>query len=199
MQIEPIKGVIFDMDGTLVSSSLDFAAMRRAIDCPPDQDILDFIDALPDPETRQQAQQAIINIELEEAQQCQILDGVAEALQLFQRWQLPLGLVTRNSREATRIKLEKTDLSFDPIITRECAPAKPDPAALLQVADSWRIEPKNLIYVGDYLHDVNAANNAGMRSVLLTIDGEPEWPHDATWQCPDYATFLDIISPLVQK
>lgn len=35
--MQHIKGIIFDLDGTLVSSSLDFNAIRRDIGCPPQQ------------------------------------------------------------------------------------------------------------------------------------------------------------------
>jgi beta-phosphoglucomutase-like phosphatase (HAD superfamily) len=39
--------VIFDMDGTLVDSPLDFDAMRREIGCPPNRGLLEHIAAAP--------------------------------------------------------------------------------------------------------------------------------------------------------
>ncbi|BDX04721.1 HAD family hydrolase [Planctobacterium marinum] len=196
---QAIKGVIFDMDGTLVTSELDFAAMREAIGCPAEQDILDFIATLNCEEAREQAEQTIIDIEVAEAEHCQLIDGVPEMLKTLQQWQVPVALVTRNCRAATAIKLAKAELQFDPVLTRECAPAKPDPSALLQVANSWQIAPEHLLYVGDYLHDIHAAENASMRSMLVALQGTPDWKHNATWQCNDYTRFLDILSPLVTK
>lgn len=199
MEQQAIKGVIFDMDGTLVTSQLNFAAMREAIGCPAEQDILDYIAALACNEAREKAEQTIIDIEVAEAEHCQLIDGVPEMLQTLQQWQVPMALVTRNCRAATAIKLAKAGLQFDPVITRECAPAKPDPSALLQIATDWQIAPKFLIYVGDYLHDIHAAENANMRSVLVALQGKPSWTHNASWQCDNYSSFLNILSPLVKK
>lgn len=39
-QIEAIKGVIFDLDGTLVSSELNFSLIKAQVGCPADQDLL---------------------------------------------------------------------------------------------------------------------------------------------------------------
>ena len=43
------KAVLFDFDGTLTEpGALDFAAIRQAMGCPPDQAILEFIDTIED-------------------------------------------------------------------------------------------------------------------------------------------------------
>jgi len=53
------------------------------------------------------------------------------------------------------------------VLTRECAPAKPDPTALLMIAEQWQIAPTQCLYVGDYIYDQLAAEKAGMRWVLV--------------------------------
>lgn len=191
-----MAGVIFDMDGTLVTSQLDFVAMREAVGCPADQDILNYIDEITDDERRNLAMAQIEAMELEDAHQSELIDGVAEALASLQRQEIRTAVVTRNCRSATAIKLQKAGLSFEQVLTRECAPAKPDPTALLQIAESWSLLPQNTIYVGDYLHDVNAAINAGMRSVLMTLQGPPTWSHQATWQFASYGEFLAFFEEL---
>ncbi|MCC2606662.1 HAD-IA family hydrolase [Planctobacterium marinum] len=178
------------MDGTLVTSQLDFVAMRKAVGCPAEQDILTYIDDIADDQHRHQAIAQIESMELEDAHQSEIIDGVAEALACLQQQDIRTAVVTRNCRAATDIKLQKAGLRFEQVLTRECAPAKPDPTALLQIAKSWSLTPQQTIYVGDYLHDINAAINAGMRSVLMTLQGPPDWAHDATWQFASYAEFL---------
>ena len=55
MNLTGIKGVIFDLDGTLVESSLNFTRMRADIGCPQDEDILTFVDALSCDETKANA------------------------------------------------------------------------------------------------------------------------------------------------
>ena len=78
-----------------------------------------------------------------------------------------MAIVTRNMRSATQLTIENLNIPIDLIITREDCQAKPDPEGLLIIADHWNILPKNLIYVGDYLFDLEAAKNAGMMSCLL--------------------------------
>ncbi len=68
MNLSGIKGVIFDLDGTLVESSLNFTRMRADIGCPQDEDILTFVDALSCAETKVNAHRTILQHELEDAQ-----------------------------------------------------------------------------------------------------------------------------------
>ena len=44
--INEIKGVIFDLDNTLVSSSLDFKTLKQSIGCCSDEDILEFVNKI---------------------------------------------------------------------------------------------------------------------------------------------------------
>jgi len=53
------------------------------------------------------------------------------------------------------------------VLTREDAPAKPDPTALLMVANTWQLRPEDCLYVGDFIYDQQAAENAGMRWFLV--------------------------------
>lgn len=188
----PVKGVIFDLDGTLVSSSLNFSAIRRQIGCPQDVDILYFIEQIDDPQKRQDAVDEVIQFELDDAQTSQVIEGVVGMLAQLQHWQLPTAVVTRNCQVATTTKLQRHDLQFETVLTRECAPAKPDPTALLQISDNWQIAPEHLIYVGDYVYDIHAAQNAGMRSVYMHFSQQqlPDWHSEATWCLSAYQHLL---------
>jgi FMN phosphatase YigB (HAD superfamily) len=64
--------------------------------------------------------------------------------------------------------LSKNAINVDILITREDYPAKPNPEALFAIAQLWGIECQNIVYVGDHFYDVQAANNAGMISCLIT-------------------------------
>ncbi len=44
---EPVRGVVFDLDGTLVDSRLDFEAMRRQMNLPKGAPLLETIAQLP--------------------------------------------------------------------------------------------------------------------------------------------------------
>ena len=72
----------------------------------------------------------------------------------------------------TSTEIEKSGLNVQKILTREDAPAKPKPDALLYFSNLWRFDPQECIYVGDYLYDLQAANNAKMHACLYLNEGE---------------------------
>lgn len=47
-------------------------------------------------------------------------------------------------------------------------PRKPDPASLLHIASSWRVEPAEVAMVGDSVHDARTARAAGARLGLVS-------------------------------
>jgi len=84
-----------------------------------------------------------------------------------QAHKLPMAIVTRNCRQATAIKVANNGIPIDYVLTREDAPAKPDPTALLMVANTWQLQPEDCLYVGDFIYDQQAAENAGMKWLLV--------------------------------
>ncbi len=181
--LPPITGVIFDLDGTLVQSSLDFQALRKKVSCPSEQDILSFVDSL-DESSRLAAEQVIKDAEMLDAQDAKRIDGVAELLAHIEKNHLPSAIVTRNIRRAAELKCQQNNIGITFLLTREDAPAKPAPDALLQIAQSWQHDVSSLLYVGDYKYDVEAANRAGMISCLYVPKGDP---------IPNYAAEADIL------
>jgi phosphoglycolate phosphatase-like HAD superfamily hydrolase len=77
-------------------------------------------------------------------------------------------LLTRNSRKAVEITLEKLGISFDVIITREDALPKPSPQPVLLISKRLDISLKDIILVGDFKFDILCGKNAGVTTVLLT-------------------------------
>ena len=165
-QFSQVAGIIFDLDDTLVKTTLDFAAIRRDIACPSELDILTFIDNLPCLEQQREAKRIVIEHELHDAHSSTWLPGAKAFVERAKRMELPLAIVTRNCREATKIKLSKNSIAIEHVITREDAPPKPDPTALINIAQTWQIEPRNIAYLGDYIYDIQAAHNADMQAWL---------------------------------
>ncbi|MBO1254780.1 HAD family hydrolase [Alteromonas sp. 5E99-2] len=166
LNLNTIKGVIFDLDGTLVSSSLNFTQIRRDIGCPQHVDILSFIESLPE-EEKVEAEDIVIQHELNDAGNAELLKNGKRMLDQVHAAQLPMAIVTRNCRRATYIKMANNHIDVPLVITREDAPAKPDPSALLDIAAQWGIPVENILYVGDYIYDQQAAERAGMKWVLV--------------------------------
>ncbi|MBT0587842.1 HAD family hydrolase [Alteromonas oceanisediminis] len=164
LPLENIDAVIFDMDGTLLESNLDFSQIRRELQCPVDEDVLTFIDKQPE-HLRHAASEIVLRHELADASNARWLTGACEYINALVAQKMPLAIVTRNSVEATQIKLRNNKVPIDIIVTREDAPPKPDPTALLHIASLWQIEPHRILYVGDYVYDEHAAKNAGMQYI----------------------------------
>lgn len=170
-----LKAIIFDLDGTLVESSLDFNKIREDIGCDPGQDILNFVELLDDAEQKREAEQTILRHELEDARNSNWVPGAEEFVQKLLEADIPVAIVTRNSQQATQIKIQNNRIPITNVITRELAPPKPQPTALLNLAEQWSIPTQHIAYIGDYLHDVNAANNANMMSWLFAPKNRPEY------------------------
>ncbi len=192
----PLKGVIFDMDGTLFSSNLNFAKIRAQINCHPNEDILDFV-ARQDRAGQLRSEQIILDHELADAHQASLLPEVENSVTTLFNRDIPMAIVTRNCHQATQIKVARNPLPIDLILTRDDAPAKPDPSALLQIAQQWQIAPQQLLYVGDYRYDIEAAHNANMQACFYAPHALPEYAQRAEYiiQCFSElpALFLDYV------
>ena len=167
MNLAGIQGVIFDLDGTLVESRLDFAKMREEVGCPPADDILGFVDTLTCERSQARARDLILQHELNDARTSRWLPNGKAMVEKAQNARLPMAIVTRNCRQATAVKMKNNAIPIDIVLTREDAPPKPDPTALLMVANQWGLPPEKCLYVGDFIYDRHAAENAGMQWLLV--------------------------------
>jgi len=171
------SGVVFDLDGTLVDSRLDFAAMRAETGCPAGTGLLEYIDQLESEHRRQAARAAIHRHEMAGAAAATWMPGAESLLKQLQRGNRPVGIFTRNSREAATRVIEALGIPCDALIAREDAAAKPDPEGLVWFYRRWDLRPEELLMVGDYLYDLQAARHAGACACLYDPAGDS--PHAA--------------------
>lgn len=192
VSLQPIKAILFDLDGTLVHSSLDFKQIRQDIACPESEDVLKYIASLSIGE-RDLAEKIIVQHELNDARNSKIIPGVEELLNRLAEHGLKTGIITRNSAEATQIKMQRCGLNIEVVLTREDAPAKPDPSGLLHFTHMWGFKPNECVYVGDYLYDLEAANNAAMHACLYLNEDlpnqEPYYAKKADFICKNFDAF----------
>lgn len=181
--IYSIRGVIFDLDDTLVHTNLDFGKIKSAISCPPDQDILSFVASIPNKLEREHAHSVILAHELDDAHTSVWIKGARDFVIRLQKQGIPCAIVTRNCRQATEIKIKKNSIPIDLIITREDAPAKPDPSALNDINAKWQFASHEVAYIGDYKYDIQAAHKANMQAWLFSHD-----PHKT-----DFEDMLQLI------
>ena len=190
LQGYPIKGIIYDLDGTLASSTLNFKAMRESVGCPLGSDLLNFIEAMDDKSAQKQALKMIEDNEWQDALTATALPGAVDLIAWCNQQNIPQAIVTRNNKKAAKRKVAQCKLDIDWVISREQFAPKPDPSALLHVAKTWQLEPSNVIYVGDFKYDIQGAHNAGMKSVLVNAKQPNDFAHASDFEFKDINAFL---------
>lgn len=159
---------MFDLDGTLVNSKLDFDLMRSELGILDRRPILEEIMAESCEERKQEMISVVERHEKEGAQQSILFEGCIDLINKIDQEGVSRGLLTRNSRLCTSLTLDKHDLSFELVLTREDVNLpKPDPEGLIMAMEFFKARPENSIYVGDFEIDILAAKNAGMRSIYI--------------------------------
>ncbi|MEE4109987.1 MAG: HAD family hydrolase [Halieaceae bacterium] len=183
-----LRGIIFDLDGTLVDSRLDFAAMRRELEAPPAMGLLEHVESLASEEERQAAMEVIHRHEMAGAAAATWMPGARAVLDELHQRRVPLAIVTRNSRRAACLTMQRLAMPAVLLKAREDAAPKPDPEALLMVAAQWQLAPRHCAYVGDFRYDLEAAERAGMLPVLYVGQGPvPREHRDHPWILQDFA------------
>ena len=166
-----VRGVLFDFDGTLTRpGGIDFPKIKRAIDCPLDVPILEFIRELPG-NLKTSAMETLERLEHDFALKAEPNTGALDTLARLTRLGIPFGILTRNARSSTLLSLKRfKGLSagdFRTIICRGDARPKPDPDGVLKAAGEMRIPVDSLLMVGDFKFDMMAGRAAGAVTALL--------------------------------
>ncbi len=185
-------GIIFDMDGTLIDSLLDFVAIRRRLGIPDETGILEGIDAMP-PDRRTAAADWLLEQEMKAVLNAPLLPGVHDLLDACRKAGLKTALLTRNAQQAMEAVIEKFQLAFDLAWSRENGPIKPEPDGVLRACRTLGIKPERTACVGDFKYDIIAANAAGATSILLATRGLPDFAGDADYVVTELAGLHEIL------
>ena len=171
-----IKGVLFDFDGTLTfPGALDFPAIRREMNCPPDIPILEWLETVP-AERKPPLMKILESAEEKAAAESLPNVGAEKCLLTLRDKGVLLGIITRNSLPSVRLALERFEtvrlLDFSTVITRDDSLPKPHPDGVHKACERMGLAASELMVVGDFRFDVMAGKAAGCRTVLLT-NGRP--------------------------
>ncbi len=187
---ESVKGVVFDLDGTLVTSELDFTRLRAEADVPEGITVLEFLDRADGPQ-RDKALRVLRAHERRAAEQCALLPAAKRVLEELRGRGLKLALLTRNSRASVEHVLERFGIELDFCVAREDAKPKPSPEPVLKIAAALGLHPGELLVVGDYTFDIEAGRAAGARTALLRTDRELPSAPPADLVLEDLTELLD--------
>ncbi|HEY1197887.1 MAG TPA: HAD family hydrolase [Thermoplasmata archaeon] len=203
--LEPLLGVVFDLDGTLVLSHHDFGRMRSEVirtaehygvmpgHLSVQEPIHRIVEAAREELRNAGAadgvlyrfeadyQRAIDAIELEALPRTVPRPGASQLLQILSLRGFRLGLLTRSSESFARQALVRTELApfFNYLRSRSAAgPTKPSPEALLLLLKDMGVPVDRALYVGDHLLDAECAARACVRFYAVMPDpGEAEAAH----------------------
>ena len=102
-----VKYVLFDFDGTLTRpGAIDFAVIKRAVGCPLESPLLEYIAALPDPDDQRKAYTALNAFEAAAARRSMPNDGAESLLSHLRGLGVPTGLISRNSLDSIKTALD---------------------------------------------------------------------------------------------
>ncbi|HUI06715.1 MAG TPA: HAD family hydrolase [Verrucomicrobiae bacterium] len=173
-----IKGVIFDMDGTITAPYFDFVKIKDEAGIG-DVDMLDYLRSATGPEY-DRVHAVLTKFEEAGVANAKLNRGARTLLRFLARRKIPTALLTRNSRKSVDGVCRKLNLRFDVTVTREDGPHKPAPEPILEIARRWGAAPSEVLIVGDYKWDVQCARNAGAPcALLINGGGTPEWAEQA--------------------
>jgi HAD superfamily hydrolase (TIGR01549 family) len=158
--------VIFDMDGTLTEELLDFAAIRKDIGVPEQMGILEYISKMHGAEA-DRAREILHRHEMEAADRCRVHEGAADLLCHLRNIGVRTALLTRNSAASADRILGRHRLELEHVRTREDAPHKPHPDAILNITRKFAMPLGQTLMVGDYLYDLQTAQAAKCDSALV--------------------------------
>ena len=188
--LEPLLGIVFDLDGTLVVSEHDFGRMRREVIriaersgvVPGHLSTAEPIHATMEkarsellasgaPEgvvlrMENEAHKAIDAIELEALPRTVARSGAPALLRELTGRGFRLAVLTRSAEPFCRAALVKTGLAeYFPYLRSRSSPgpAKPSPEALHLLLREMEVPPDRALYVGDHAIDAECATRARVR------------------------------------
>ncbi len=197
-----LRGVLIDLDGTLMDTAPDLAAaanaMRAEFGLPalPVARIAAFVgkgaevlvhraltgelDGRADAVAFERARAAFYrHYHAVNGRHAVVFERVPEALELLRTKGLKVACVTNKPREFTVPLLERLGLAgaFDAVVAGDdVREKKPHPAIVLAACARLALAPAQALMIGDSVNDVLAARAAGMRVVLVETgynEGEP--------------------------
>lgn len=217
-----IKCILFDLDGTLLDTSYDFAyALNetcRFFGVKPlkYQDIRKTVSqgglamtqlAFPDlkNDELEEKRQHFLNVYFDNiAHHTQVFPGLEPGLEEIARKKIPWGVVTNKPGWLTEKLLENISFPSAPLSVVSgdtLSVRKPHAEPMHLACHQCGVEPDHCIYLGDHPRDIEAGINAGMATgaamfgYLPETAEEKDWPADIFFETPYHISqFIKALS-----
>lgn len=184
---------ILDWDGVIAETRLDFSPLREKYYGGRRAMLLEEAGTL-EAGRREEFFRDLVELEMAGAESAEPVPGAFEMLKWLADNKIPYCILSRNCMEVIRRGAEKIGLTLpERTWGRDCMEwVKPDPRALRFAASQMGFQPRDCLYVGDFLYDLQGARRAGMRAVLVQRD-EAAW---RGWADAVYPRMEDFVAEL---
>ena len=190
MKLNNINAVIFDLEGTLLTSKIDFMKMRKKMNevlanygfkektfpyivvtnakkfglILKEKGMSDIIIS----RINEEIAKVIHDVEMENMKETVEISGATRTLRELKARNLKIAIVTRNGRASALAALRITDLLkfIDVLVARDdCENPKPEPEHLLKALRILKVKTNEAIMVGDSWPDIACAINAKVKFI----------------------------------
>ncbi len=219
-----IEAVVFDLDGTLIHTSVDFRKMkqrlleeltRRGVKLTlldPQDTIVNNLDrgikdlasrgrGAEEMDLRDEVGRLMDLTEMEKVSETRPVGGAGDCLRILEEHGLMIGLLTRGSRAYALAALRNAGLKqgFDAMVCRDDHPeeeAKPNGKAMERVASLLGIPSENCLMVGDHSMDLTCARSTSAQFVGV-LTGSFDWRDWKKCDCPTVIASVDELPALL--
>lgn len=180
---QPIRAVVFDLDGTLLDTAPDFVVVVNRLLAEYDRPALPAetirrsvsngarglvclaFGIAPTHTDYEPLRVRLLEIYSEHlAVHTRLFPGLQTLLHQLAEWDLPWGIATNKPAAYTLPLLEQLDLQPPPqsvICPDHVSERKPHPESLLLAAKHLGCEPEHILYLGDHQRDIECGRRAG--------------------------------------
>ena len=161
-----IKLAIFDMDGTIFESYLDWPRIKEELDInTKNGNILKEI--YKENGVDYERLQTLESYEEYNTLKTKPIKGISECLKYLESRDIKTALITNNNKKNTDFLLRKFNLGFDTVITREMRLWKPGPDAFFYVMKLYNCKADEVISIGDSHYDIKAPKGANIPGIFI--------------------------------
>lgn len=190
-----LKGAIFDMDGTVFDAPYDWKKIKDELKTE-GKPILVHIKSLSEPE-RSVKWKILERYEKEATEKAVLKDGMREFLLDLKERGLKIALVTNNSRKNVDFLLNKYDVKFDHVLSRERGLWKPSGAPFFAVLDLLNLQTDECCVIGDTRFDIEAAREVEIKRIYILNEDKEKF---ASNDVKVFSTVLELrehVEPLL--
>ena len=171
------KCLIFDLDGTLIRLPIRYEILQKNLKnfFHTEENLSPLIPSIINQAKNNQnviddAFKIVCNEELIAIESLEEIEGLHDVIKYVTSKNYTISLVTMQCKRSLDIILKKLNLAekFSSILTRDDYPDR-----FLQIQktyESLNLIPSDVTMIGDRLHDINSANQANCKSILVNRD-----------------------------